>query len=87
MTENKQISRKDFLKGMGMTVAGVAVTGSLAGVLTGCSTQEAAPAPAAPAPAAEASALQAPAWPFTYTKIDPAVAEERAYKGYKEKGG
>ena len=81
MTENKQISRKDFLKGMGMTVAGVAVTGSLTGVLTGCTAPEA----AAPAPAVDTS--QAPAWPFTYTKIDASAAEARAYTGYKEKGG
>lgn len=89
MTENKQISRKDFLKGMGLTVAGVAVTGSLAGVLTGCSTKEAeVPAPAAPAAAAAAvDTSQAPAWPFKYEKIDVAVAQEKAYAGYKEKGG
>nr|WP_300094523.1 hypothetical protein [Sedimentibacter sp.] len=86
MTENKQISRKDFLKGMGLTVAGVAVTGSLAGVLTGCSTKEAeAPAPAAAAAAVDTS--QAPAWPFKYEKIDVAKAQEKAYAGYKEKGG
>ena len=86
MTENKQISRKDFLKGMGLTVAGVAVTGSLAGVLTGCSTKEAeAPAPAAAAAAVDTS--QAPAWPFKYEKIDVATAQEKAYAGYKEKGG
>lgn len=76
MSENKQISRKDFIKGVGMTVAGVAVTGSLGGLLTGCST-----------PAASVDTSQAPAWPFTYKKIDPAIAEERAFKGYKEKGG
>jgi hypothetical protein len=86
MTENKQISRKDFLKGMGLTVAGVAVTGSLTGVLTGCSTKEAeAPAPAAVAAAVDTS--QAPAWPFKYEKIDVATAQEKAYAGYKEKGG
>jgi len=82
MKENKEISRKDFLKGMGMTVAGVAVTGSLAGVLTGCSTEETA------TPAASAvDTSQKPAWPFKYEKIDAAVAEERAYKGYLENGG
>jgi len=83
MTENKQITRKDFLKGMGMTVAGVAVTGSLTGILTGCSTEAVAPAAAAVA----VDTSQAPAWPFKYAKIDVAVAQEKAYKGYKEKGG
>jgi hypothetical protein len=83
MIENKQITRKDFLKGMGMTVAGVAVTGSLTGILTGCSTEAAAPAAAATA----VDTSQAPAWPFKYEKIDVATAQEKAYKGYKEKGG
>ncbi|MFA9423047.1 MAG: hypothetical protein ACERLG_05695 [Sedimentibacter sp.] len=81
MAENKQISRKDFLKGVGVTVAGVAVTGSLTGILTGCST----PAPAATATAVDTS--QAPAWPFKYEKLDVAVVQANAYKGYKEKGG
>jgi hypothetical protein len=76
MTENKQISRKSFIKGVGVTVAGVAVTGGLSGLLTGCST-----------PVASADTLQAPAWPFKYKKLDPKVVEERAFKGYKEKGG
>lgn len=76
MSENKQISRKDFIKGVGMTVAGVAVTGTLGGLLTGCS-----------APSASVDTATAPAWPFTYKKIDPSVAEARAFQGYKEKGG
>lgn len=77
MSEKKQISRKDFLKGMGYTAASVAVVGSLGGLLTGC---------AQPAPAA-VDTSQAPQHPFPYKKIDPAKAEAAAYKGYKEKGG
>lgn len=71
---NKEISRKDFIKGMGVSLAGVAVAGGLGGMLTGC---------AAPV----ASADSAPAWPMKYKKLDPAKAEERAFNGYKEKGG
>ena len=70
---------------MGMTVAGVAVTGSLASVLTGCSTQTAV-APVVPA-ATAVDTSKAPAWPFKYEKIDVAAVQERAYQGYKEKGG
>lgn len=77
MSENKQITRKDFLKGMGYTAASVAVVGSLGGLLTGCST----------APAADVDTSQAPAYPWPYKKLDPAVVEAAAYKGYKEKGG
>lgn len=76
MQESKQISRKDFLKGVGRTVAGVAVAGSVGSILTGCST-------AAPT----ASVTERPEWPFKYQKSDPDKAAERAYKGYKEKGG
>ena len=74
MSTENQISRKDFLKKAGMTVAGVAVTGSL---LSACSSDT----------AASADTSKAPEWPFTYSKIDPAVAEERAYKAYHEQGG
>ena len=75
MGNNKEISRKDFIKGMGVSLAGVAVAGGLGGMLTGCS--------AGPV----ASAESAPAWPMKYEKLDPAKAEERAFTGYKEKGG
>lgn len=75
MSNNKGISRKDFIKGMGVSIAGVAVAGGLGGVLTGCA--------ATPV----ASVDGAPAWPFKYTKIDPAKAEERAYNSYFEDGG
>lgn len=74
MSEQKQISRKDFLKKAGITVAGVALSGSL---LTACTAQ----------PTASLDTNQAPEWPFKYSKIDPAVAEARAFTGYKEKGG
>jgi len=74
MTE-KQISRKQFIKGAGATIAGVAVTGALGGLLTGCQTQ------------ASADLTQPVQWPMKYTKLDPSVVEARAYTGYKEKGG
>ncbi len=76
MSENKQISRKDFMKGVGVTVAGVAVTGGLGGLLTGCA-----------APEAAADTTTAPEWPYPYKKLDPAKVEERAFNGYKEMGG
>lgn len=72
MSENKNLTRKDFIKGMGMTIAGVTVAGGLGGVLTGCSS--------------EASADAAP-FPYKYTKMDPDAAEKRAYDAYMEQGG
>ena len=75
MTDQKQISRKDFLKGMGTSLAGVAVAGSLGGLLTGCSAETA------------SSNSEAAPYPFKYKKLDPAVAEERAYNAYFEQGG
>jgi hypothetical protein len=83
MSENKQLSRKEFLKGMGYTAASVVAVGSIGGLLTACST-----APeAAPAPAAAVDTTQAPQHPFPYKKLDPATVEKRAFQGYKEKGG
>lgn len=76
MSENKQISRKDFIKGMGVSLAGVAVAGGLGSLLTGC------------APTASvSSSTEKPVWPFKYKKLDPAKAEERGFNAYKEKGG
>ncbi len=72
----KQITRKSFIKGVGATVAGVAVSGGIGSLLTGCA-----------APAASADSSAPPAWPFKYKKLDPAVVEARAFNGYKEKGG
>lgn len=79
MSEKKQITRKEFLKEMGYTAAGVVAVGSLSGLLTGCST----PAPAA----TDVDTSQAPQYPFPYEKLDPSVVEQRAFQGYKEKGG
>ncbi|MGE5630525.1 MAG: hypothetical protein ACM3TR_05425 [Caulobacteraceae bacterium] len=72
-----KMSRKDFLKGVGKTVAGVTVVGTISAALSGCA------APAAAAPATS----EKPKWPFTYKKVDPDKAAERAFKAYKEKGG
>lgn len=74
MTDNKTLSRKDFMKTAGKSVAGVAVMGTLGGVLTGCSSKE-------------VSASEAAPYPFEYKKLDPDVARERAYNGYFDKGG
>jgi hypothetical protein len=78
MSENKQLTRKEFLKGMGYTAAGVVAVGSLGGLLTGCATSQ---------PAAEVDTSQAPTHPWQYKKLDPSVAEAAAFNGYFEKGG
>ena len=75
MPEEKMLSRKNFLKGVGTTVAGVAVAGALGSVLTGCATETTAGVP------------EKPEWPFLYQKVDPDKAAEMAYKAYQEKGG
>jgi hypothetical protein len=73
-----EISRKEFLKGVGKTVAGVAVVSTLGSVLSGCAT---------PTNTTASSSPEKPQWPFTYKKMDPEKAAERAFKAYKEKGG
>lgn len=74
----KQMSRKDFIKGVGVSLAGVAMAGSLGGLLTACSNIETAGA---------TGAIDVPKWPFKYKKLDPEKVMERAYKTYQEKGG
>lgn len=74
MTHSKEISRKDFMKKMGTSIAGVAVVGGVSGLLTGCTSTASAD-------------VEAPTYPFKYVKLDPAVAEKRGYDTYFEKGG
>ena len=73
--ENKTISRKDFLKGVGTSLAGVAVMGTLGSTLTGCTDS------------GSADTGEAAPYPYKYTKLDPAVGEEMAYNTYFEQGG
>jgi len=77
-TEKKQMTRKDFLKGVGASVAGVAMAGGVGALLTGCTTTAAVDT---------TGSTEKPQWPFKYVKLDPAKVEARAYTGYKEKGG
>lgn len=76
--KNRQMSRKDFIKGAGLSLAGVAMAGSLGGLLTACSKIDIAGA---------AGHMEAPEWPFKYKKLDPEKVKARAYNTYKEKGG
>lgn len=78
--EKKQISRKDFIKGVGVSLAGVAMAGSLGGLLTACTNTGA-------ASVNTASSTERPAWPYEYKKLDVEKVKERAYNAYKEKGG
>ena len=80
--EKKNMTRTDFLKGMGTTLAGVTLLGGMSSVLTGCSEEEV-------AEAKEQMGLDAEqvAYPVAYTRIDPDKAAERAYTAYKEQGG
>ncbi len=72
----KQITRKDFLKGMGVSVAGVAMAGSVGALLTGCTTS-----------ADTSVSTEKPQWPFKYVKLDPEKVKSRSYNAYKEMGG
>lgn len=74
MTELKEMSRKEFIKKMGTSVAGVAVIGGVSGLLTGCTSSASAD-------------VKTPKYPFKYVKLDPAKAEEIGYDTYFERGG
>ena len=80
--EKKNITRSEFLKGMGTTLAGVTLVGGIGSLLTGCTEEEI-------AEAKEQMGIdpEQVGYPVAYTRIDPDKAAERAYKYYKEKGG
>ncbi len=80
MDVKKSITRKDFLKRAGMSAAGIAMAGGVGGILTACTN-------AGTASVNSTGTPDKPQWPFKYVKLDPAKVEERAFKGYKEKGG
>ncbi|SCY31725.1 hypothetical protein [Alkaliphilus peptidifermentans] len=75
--KSKELSRKDFLKGVGASVAGVTLLGGVSGIMTACSTQT----------TSSAAAVGKPEWPFPYKKLDGNKAADRAYEAYKTKGG
>lgn len=79
MEEKKQITRKEFMKGMGISLAGVAMAGGVGGLLTACSSDTA----SASVDVAGGS-QETPQWPFKYVKLDPDKVEKAGYEGYKE---
>lgn len=70
-----KITRKDFLKTAGSSIAGVAMVGAMGGLLTGCSTSSA------------GDAMTPPSWPYKYKKLDVDQVKERTYDAYKNQGG
>jgi len=75
--KDKQLSRKDFIKGVGTSIAGVTLLGGVGGILTACTDKT----------AATAGAIEKPEWPFTYTKLDADKAAQRGYDAYKTGAG
>ncbi|MFO7951827.1 MAG: hypothetical protein R6U91_03345 [Bacillota bacterium] len=73
------MTRKDFLKNVGIFTAGTVLLTSTGGLLYGCSPEEAA--------TSNGNGIETPEWPFPYKKIDPDLVAERAYEGYKEGHG
>lgn len=85
-----KITRRDFLKRTGLSIAGVAVAGSALTALTGCEEAYATTYPEKVELAyndlEKTSDAPAP-YPYPYQKLDPATCAERAYAGYQQKGG
>ncbi|HZJ76756.1 MAG TPA: hypothetical protein VFC70_03500 [Oscillospiraceae bacterium] len=77
--KDKQITRKDFLKGVGVSVAGVAMAGTMGSILTACADKE--------TDTAGSNLVKRPEWPFKYEKLDPEKVRARAFDAYKTKGG
>ena len=79
----RKFSRKQFMKGAGITLAGIALTGGSL-VLAGCNDDAAAP------PAGNGnnnSQIEKPSWPFNYVRLDPDKAAQVAYDSYKDGAG
>ncbi len=68
---DKLQTRRDFLKTAGKLAAGAALVTTVNPVLNAIAEEK----------------PGAPEYPFPYKKLDPAVAEERGYRAYYEKGG
>jgi hypothetical protein len=78
----KKMSRADFLKGMGKSVAGITLVGGMSTFLAGCENEA-----AAPADTNTGTPEGAPEWPYEYVEVDLDAAQERAYQAYMTKGG
>ncbi|SFH67090.1 hypothetical protein SAMN05192551_10293 [Tindallia magadiensis] len=83
--EMNHITRKDFLKKMGATLAGVSLLGGVGGILTACG--ETSAAEMADSNESAGEGMEPVVYPLAYKRIDPDAAAERAYKYYKEQGG
>ncbi len=77
----KKFSRKQFIKGAGITLAGIALTGGSL-VLAGCNDDA-----AAPSANNGNSQIEKPSWPFNYVRLDPDKAAQVAYDSYKDGSG
>jgi hypothetical protein len=78
----KKMSRADFLKGMGKSVAGITLVGGMSTLLAGCENEA-----AAPADTNAGTPEGSPEWPFEYVEVDIDKAEQKAYEAYMQQGG
>lgn len=87
--KDKQITRKDFLKGVGVSVAGVAMAGTVGSLLTACGEKETGSQAAGTSgsPGTSTASVGKPEWPFKYVQLDPEKVKARAFDAYKTKGG
>ncbi len=82
MKEKKivQVSRKDFLKGSGASLAGLVLLGGIGGLISGCAPSETA------TPASTEGTVTPPPWPYPYVKLDADKGRQRAYEAYAQGG-
>lgn len=83
----KTYTRREALKLAGKAVAGVAVAGVIPSLLTGCEKKAETPSKEVLEYEYVEASKDAPAYPFTYQKLDLATTMERGYAGYFNKGG
>ncbi|MGI6658818.1 MAG: twin-arginine translocation signal domain-containing protein [Dethiobacteraceae bacterium] len=80
-SKEKELSRRNFIKSAGATLAVTALSAGIGGLLTGCSK----PDEETTGESNEHSVNVT--WPLPYKHLDPAQAEEMAYTTYKAGNG
>ncbi len=70
------LSRKKFITGTGVSLAGIALLGGAGTLLSGCAPEE-----------PVNNDVAAPSYPFQYVKLDPERVAEIAYESYKAGNG
>ncbi len=83
----KEISRRDFMKGVGAAAITAAAASALAGCTSSASAETAGSSTAAATSTTASADIAAPAYPFTWQELDKDTVEARGFQGFYDLGG